>query len=106
MMTYVDPQSNDPAQEKIYEVYEKFTEDTGIEIEYEIVPWDESESKLVIANQSGAAPDIALVSSQKLASLVNAGALQPMDEYIDRDLNRDDFVEAVWNAGTYSGDMG
>ncbi len=104
MMTYVDPSSEDPAQAKIHEVYERFTEDTGIEIEYEIVPWDQSEAELVIANQGGNAPDIALISSQKLASLVNAGALASLDEYIDKDMNRDDFVEAVWNAGTYSGD--
>lgn len=104
MMTYIDPESGDATQEAVYKVYEKFTEDTGIEIELNVVPWDQTESKVVITNQAGSPSDIALISSQKLASLVNSGALMALDEMIDADLNRDDFSDAVWNAGTYSGD--
>lgn len=104
MMTYVDPEAGDATQEAVYKVYEKFTQDTGIEIELNVVPWDQTESKVVITNQAGSPCDIALISSQKLASLVNSGALMALDEMIDKDLNRDDFSDAVWNAGTYGGD--
>lgn len=95
MMTYIDPESGDATQEAVYKVYEKFTEDTGIEIELNVVPWDQAESKVVITNQAGYPSDIALISSQKLASLVNSGALMALDEMIDADLNRDDFSDAV-----------
>ncbi len=104
MMTYVDPESGDKTQEEIYQIYEKFTEETGIDIELNVVPWDQTESKVVITNQAGAPSDIALISSQKLASLVNSGALMPLDEMIDKDWKREDFSQAVWNAGTYGGD--
>lgn len=104
MMTYVDPEAGDATQEAVYEVYEKFTEDTGIELELNVVPWDQTESKVVITNQAGSPSDIALVSSQKLASLVNSGALMSLDEMIDKDFKREEFSDAVWNAGTYGGD--
>jgi len=83
----------------------KFTEQTGIEVELEVIPWDQLESKLVITNQSGEpSGDIFALSSQKLASVVNAGALMPLDDLIAKDFNKDDFNDAVFPAGTYVGD--
>lgn len=104
MMTYIDPNGGDATQEKVWEVYQRFTEETGIEIELNVVPWDQTESKVVITNQAGSPCDIALISSQKMPSLVNSGALLSLDEMIDADMNRDEISDAVWNAGTYSGD--
>ncbi|MFQ6803785.1 MAG: extracellular solute-binding protein [Lachnospiraceae bacterium] len=75
MMTYIDPNGGDATQEKVWEVYQRFTEETGIEIELNVVPWDQTESKVVITNQAGSPCDIALISSQKMPSLVNSGAL-------------------------------
>lgn len=105
IMCYLDPEGSDATELAILnDIYAKFTEDTGIEIEYTTVPWDQTESKVVITNQAGSPSDVALVSSQKLASLVNAYALMPLDEMIDKDMKRDEISDAVWNAGTYSGD--
>ena len=105
MMNYIDPaNTDDPMQSVVIKLYEKFTEETGIKIEYNVVPWDQLESKIVITNRAGAPSDLVAVSSQKLASLVNSGALMPLDEMIDESYNRDDFSNAVWAAGTYSGD--
>ena len=39
MMTYIDPNGGDATQEKVWEVYQRFTEETGIEIELNVVPW-------------------------------------------------------------------
>lgn len=79
MMTYIDPNGGDATQEKVWEVYQRFTEETGIEIELNVVPWDQTESKVVITNQAGSPCDIALISSQKMPSLVNSGALLETD---------------------------
>lgn len=105
MMNYIDPaNTDDPMQSVVIKLYEQFTEETGIKIEYNVVPWDQLESKIVITNRAGAPSDLVAVSSQKLASLVNSGALMPLDDMIDQSYNRDDFSNAVWAAGTYSGD--
>lgn len=86
-------------------ILSKFTEQTGIEIELEVIPWDQMESKLVITNQSGEpSGDIFALSSQKLASVVNAGALMPLDDRIAADFNKDDFNDVVFPSGTYLGD--
>ena len=56
-----------------------FTPETGIEVEFSIMP---DESKLILANASGAAPDVALgVSTTRVYDLAVRGALKNLREY-------------------------
>ncbi len=58
-----------------------FTPRTGIEVEFSIMP---DESKLILANASGAAPDVALgVSTTRVYDLAVRGALKNLREYED-----------------------
>ena len=58
-----------------------FTPATGIEVEFSIMP---DESKLILANASGAAPDVALgVSTTRVYDLAVRGALKNLREYED-----------------------
>ena len=58
-----------------------FTPRTGVEVEFSIMP---DESKLILANASGAAPDVALgVSTTRVYDLAVRGALKNLREYED-----------------------
>lgn len=105
--SYVDPANNeDPGNAKWVEFYQKISEETGVEIEVQTIPWDQIESKLVVTNMTGSpSADMYLMSSQKIASVVNAGAALCLDEFVDRDLNRDDYVEAALAAGSVNGKL-
>lgn len=83
----------------------RFESETGIKVVTEVIPGSELESKLVMTNQSGTpAADLFFVSSQKLASMVNAGALMPLDDYYATLDNLDDFNQGALDAATFVGD--
>ena len=105
LMHYFDPNdTQDSYSVGFMKLIEGFTAETGIKVNLETVPWNEIESKLVMTNQSGNPTcDISWVSSQKLASLVNAGALLPLDDYY-KDLDTSDFIDQAIDAATFPGD--
>lgn len=83
----------------------RFESETGIKVVTEVIPGSELESKLVMTNQSGnPAADLFFVSSQKMASMVNAGALMPLDDYYATLDNLDDFNQGALDAATFVGD--
>lgn len=58
-----------------------FTAQTGIEVDFSIMP---DESKLILANASGSAPDVALgVSTTRIYDLAVRGALMDLRKYED-----------------------
>lgn len=58
-----------------------FTAQTGIEVDFSIMP---DESKLILANASGSAPDVALgVSTTRIYDLAVRGALMNLRDYAD-----------------------
>lgn len=75
---------------KMKEIIEEFEQTTGIKVNAEMVPFDQLESKLIITNNGGNPVDVSYISSQKLSSLVNAGALMPLDDYIKESFTEED----------------
>ena len=104
--SYIDPANQeDPSNAKWMEFYEHLTEQTGVEIEIQTIPWDQIESKMVVTNMAGSpSADMYMISSQKLASVVNAGAALPLDDYIDENLDRSQYMDVVFTDGTFIGD--
>lgn len=61
----------------------EFEENTGITVAYEQVAWDQLATKLAIAVQSGGdVPDVVEAGSQHIPSLLDAGALMPLDDLL------------------------
>ena len=61
-----------------------FQEETGTQVVYEQVAWDQLATKLAIAVQSGGdVPDIVEAGSQHIPSLLDAGALSPLDNLLE-----------------------
>ncbi|HHW49133.1 MAG TPA: sugar ABC transporter substrate-binding protein [Clostridiaceae bacterium] len=106
MATYYNMgDKNDARAVALEEIVQDFTQKTGIKVEYESIPWDQIESKLVITNQAGNPVDISWASSQKLASVMNAGALLPLDDYVKETYTQeelDDFLPVEKMATTYA----
>jgi len=80
----------DPFAVMMDEMLTEFENETGIKVEVENTPWEQLESKVVLTNEAGNPPDIAWISSQKLASLINADALLPLDDYVSETYTEED----------------
>lgn len=73
-----------------------FEESTGITVIYEQVAWDQLAPKLAVAVQSGGdVPDIVEAGSQHIPSLLDAGALTPLDDLL---------ADEEWTAELTDGD--
>ena len=59
---------------------EKFTEETGIEVEVEVVPWSDLLNRILAATASGEGPDVLNIGNTWSASLQATGALTPFDD--------------------------
>ncbi len=59
---------------------EKFTKETGIEVELEVISWDNLLNRILAATTSGEAPDVLNIGNTWSASLQATGAFVPFDE--------------------------
>ncbi|WP_448808892.1 extracellular solute-binding protein [Agromyces bauzanensis] len=60
-----------------------WVEESGTEVEVVAVPWDGIDERLTTAVASGSGPDVLQVGLSKLRTYADAGALLPLDEYLD-----------------------
>ena len=58
---------------------EKFTEETGIEVELEVVPWDSLYNRILTAVSSGEGPDVLNIGNTWSASLQATGSFLPLE---------------------------
>ncbi|WP_420111547.1 extracellular solute-binding protein, partial [Pseudactinotalea sp.] len=88
------------------EVSAAFEEETGATVEIEEVQWADAHDRFVTAIAGGTTPDIAETGTTWTAEFADAGALLPIDEYVDaEDGLRDDLVEGLEVAGTYDEEL-
>lgn len=64
------------------EAIKPFTEETGIEVEVEAIPWDNVNDRLTTAIASGEGPDVTQIGLSQLASFVEGGALEDIGDEI------------------------
>ena len=82
---------------------EKFeSENPGIRIEAERVPWDAYYQRLLTAVAAGDPPDVAQVKLWWQPQLVELDALLPLDDYIAEWDGRDDVYPRVWELTRHS----
>ncbi|MCC2030196.1 sugar ABC transporter substrate-binding protein [Microbacterium sp. NPDC077644] len=88
------------------EVSAAFEEETGAKVEIEEVQWADAHDRFVTAIAGGTTPDVAETGTTWTAEFADAGALLPIDEYVDgEDGLRDDLVEGLEVAGTYDEEL-
>ena len=102
---YYDPDNTEDSYAVNFKkITDQFIAETGVQVEVEVVPWNQLDAKLIITNQAGEpGADLFYCSSHKMASFVHAGALLPLDDYFaHEDIN--DYNPLAIRAVTFPGD--
>lgn len=98
---YLDPDGQEPYDLYMYELFRRYTQQTGVEVEVVTRPWDQLDETLVLSSQSREPlGDLFILSLQKLEYMVNSNALLPLDEYLDASFEREEFLTLALDAGT------
>lgn len=95
----------DEVQKPVFdEIVEKFeAENPDIDVELQLTPWSQYWTKLDAAMGSDSAADVFWMNTY-LPKYVEAGVLEPLDEYIEKDnVNLDDYESVVREAYNYDG---
>ncbi|WP_407370291.1 sugar ABC transporter substrate-binding protein [Carnobacterium sp.] len=81
--------------EQIQPILDDFTEETGITVDIQSIPWASAHDKLLTAVASGDGPDVVQMGTTWMAEFVDAGALQDISSYIETEdtLNSENFFE-------------
>lgn len=81
------------------------TDNAGIVVTSETVPNPDYMTKMVTAVQADQKPDTAMISVDRVADLVEMGAVVPITERVKAWEHYDDFSPAIWDAITYNGEI-
>lgn len=76
---------------RTYAVVDKFTEESGTEIDGEFIAWDDYWTRLATQVSGGAAPDILQMDYRYIVEYASRGAIAPLDDFIGNVLQLDDF---------------
>lgn len=103
--TFLKPEGTSPREVALAQIVKKFTETTGIQVKYQILPWVENDTQLMLSVQAGNPPDVSFVRDRNFAKHLQANSLLPLDDFIKKDLtdkDKKDFL--LWDSiGTQNG---
>jgi multiple sugar transport system substrate-binding protein len=69
--------------EQTQEIFDSYTEETGVDINFQSIPWSAAHDRLLTAVASGEGPDVVQMGSTYMAEFVDAGALTDLTEYVE-----------------------
>jgi N,N'-diacetylchitobiose transport system substrate-binding protein len=99
-------QGTNPSADAFFdEVATAFKDQTGAELNVEFVEWADAHDRFVTAIAGDTTPDVAETGTTWTPEFADAGALAPLDEYIDAAGIGDDLVEGLVEAGTYEEEL-
>ncbi|MFI2366748.1 sugar ABC transporter substrate-binding protein [Promicromonospora sp. NPDC019610] len=97
--------TNPDAEDFFADVSTAFEEETGATLDVEFVEWGDAHDRFVTSIAGGTTPDVAETGTTWTPEFADAGALAPLDEYVDAAGVTDDLVEGLVEAGTYDGQL-
>ena len=80
-LRFIDITTNPQRQEFFENTFAAFTEETGITVEYEGVPWDNAADKVTVLGAANDLPDVLTVAGQWMGQFTQAGWLMDLDDY-------------------------
>jgi len=93
-----------PEAESLNKLIASFEEQhPNIKVKMELIPNDQYETKIRTAFAGGNPPDMIAVDGPTLASYAHQGVLLPLDEYMNKDGNKDDIAKPVLESLIYDG---
>ena len=86
---------------------DEFEAATGIKVEVVTVPYPEYQQRLLLAVQSGEAPDISTVDQIWNSAFAVAGAIDPLDDLIaaSEGIAQENFFPGAWESATWDGQV-
>ncbi|MFI5086262.1 MAG: ABC transporter substrate-binding protein, partial [Actinomycetales bacterium] len=79
---------------------EKFTQQTGIKVNLEVIGWNDLQTRIQTAVTSGQAPDVVNIGNTWAASLQSTGAFMPFDDTAFQAIGgKDKFVKTAMDTG-------
>jgi len=101
-LTPGDPSPRSQVQDQLIEEFEKAN--PGVEVEVQVLPWFEINSRIIQSVAIGKGPDVSRVSSDFLEDQFAADTLLPLDEFVAKEPAsfKDDWV-LPWDTGMYNG---
>lgn len=97
--------TNPDAEDFFADVSTAFEEQTGATLDVEFVEWADAHDRFVTSIAGGTTPDVAETGTTWTPEFADAGALAPLDEYVDGAGIGEDLVEGLVEAGTYDGQL-
>ncbi|MFP3579930.1 sugar ABC transporter substrate-binding protein [Arthrobacter sp. fls2-241-R2A-200] len=83
---------------------EKFTQQTGIKVNLEVIGWNDLQTRIQTAVTSGQAPDVVNIGNTWAASLQSTGAFMPFDDAAFKAIGgKDKFVKTAMDTGGVAG---
>lgn len=92
----------DIAEDISVELFDKYTEETGIEISYRRVPMPDQVDELALAGPTGDGPDLYFQPQDRLGDVIAQGLALPID-YSEEEENS--FTQVAIDAFTYDGEI-
>jgi len=87
------------------ELIGQFTQETGIKIEQQRIPWADLYAKLQVSVPAGEGPDLALIHTIEVPHFANDGVLEPIADTAaaGKGFKGDDYLPSTWQGGIYQG---
>lgn len=91
-------------EEVLGESIERFTEETGVEVELEVIPWPDLYNRILAAVSSGEGPDVLNIGNTWAVTLQASGAFEPFEgDALEAVGGQDRFVQTAWATGGAEG---
>ncbi|WP_102158536.1 ABC transporter substrate-binding protein [Zhihengliuella halotolerans] len=92
-------------EEVLAESIERFTEETGVEVDLEVIPWSDLYNRILTAVSSGEGPDVLNIGNTWAVSLQSSGAFMPWEgEALEAIGGEERFVGSSWATGGAEGE--
>ena len=75
----------------------------GVKVNTQYISWTHLDEKLTISFAGGVAPDVFQVGAEYVGGLAYRGMAEPLDEYVERWGEADDYFSASWGTCVYRG---
>jgi len=87
------------------ELIGQFTQETGIKIEQQRIPWADLYAKLQVSVPAGEGPDLALIHTVEVPHFASDGVLEPIADAAatGKGFKGDDYLPTTWQGGIYQG---
>lgn len=88
--TFLKPDGTSPREKALAQIVKNFTDKTGIQVKYVVLPWQEVDSQLLLSVQAGNPPDVSYVRDRSFEKHIQADSLLPLDDFIKKDIPEND----------------